>query len=268
MSSTTDAIAAIRRSSHVYVSQVADQTALTCGIAFTCPEHPDYYDGNHLREVTLHPGESMAEAFEEVEQFYHSQGLRCFRWVPAAGQPPEPIEAFLTQKGYQLTRQLAMAWQRDVEIPRNPAVKMLPARAMRRAFREIMLAKPVHDQPTREMLAEVANERLNEPQYDMFVAMLNDQPAGHGVLFQVGDIGRLEHIYVAPPFRRQGVGRTIIAHLLALSRRLALRITCLETQLDNTAAQDLYRQCGLEPAGTYVEFLSPEVRSANLPGIS
>ena len=87
--------------------------------------------------------------------------------------------------------------------------------------------------------------------------MVGGKPAGAGVLLQVGEIGRIENVFVAEAFRRRGVARSIMHHLLALSRRLALRITVLEVREDNAPAIALYDGCGFESAGTLVEFIAP-----------
>jgi ribosomal protein S18 acetylase RimI-like enzyme len=254
----TDALSAVRRSSQVYYAQVADQVTLSCGVAFICPKYPSYFDGNQLREAVLPPGRPPAEAFDEMQSFYASQGLRCFRWVPAGGQSIEPVEAFLTARGYLPNRNLAMSWMRQAEIPPHPKVRLLPGRAMRRALREIILSDRAYAPAHREMLAEVTLERLDNPQYDLFVAMLEDRPAGYGGLLQVGEIGRIENVFVAEACRRRGVGLAIVSGLLTLSRRLDLRITCLETEESNTPAQALYARCGFEVGGSFMEFIAPE----------
>ena len=258
MNASTDTLAAIRRSSQVYYAQVAAQTALSCGVAFTSPTYPNYYDGNHLREAVIPAGKRLADCFDEVQAFYASRNLRCFRWVPAAVQPAEPIEGFLTARGYTPVRNLVLRWAREADVPTSPNVRLLPARAMRRTFREVILSNNAYTPAVREMLADVAVERLDDPQYDMFVALLENQPAGYGALHQVGEIGRIQNVFVAQACRRRGVGRSIVAHLLALSRRLALRITCLETEETNTPAQGLYARCGFEVEGSFVELIAPE----------
>ena len=249
MNASSNTLAAIRRSSQVYYAQITEQTTLSCGVAFTCPQYPNYSGGNQLREVVIPAGRSLVDCFDEVQAFYAGQGLRCFRWVPAAVQPAEPIEAFLAARGYTPVRNLALRWVREVEIPTHPGVRLLPVRAMRKAFREIMLDNRAYVPAVREMLADVAVDRLDDPQYDLFVALLDNRPAGFGALYQVGEIGRIENVFVAEACRHQGVGLSIVAHLLALSRRLALRITCLETEETNIPAQALYARCGFEVDG-------------------
>lgn len=259
-----DALSAVRRSSQVYYAQLSEQVPLSCGVAFICPQYPNYSGGNQLREAIIPAGKSPAEACDEVQSFYADLNLHCFRWAPAAEQPVEPLEAFLTSRGYSPIRNLALSWTREVDIPTNPNVRLLPARAMRKSLRKLILRDYAYTPPVREMIADVAIDRLDNPQYDMFVAMLDDRPAGHGGLLQVGEIGRIENIFVAEDSRRQGVGLSIMSHLLALGRRLALRITCLETEETNLPAQSLYARCGFEPGGAFTEFIALEALNEGL----
>lgn len=257
MSQNSEALAAVRRAGQAFSAQVAEQVILPGGVAFVSPQYPEYCHGSQMREVVIPPGRDMASLFSEVEAFYAARGLACHKWTPAAVQPVEPVEAFLLGRGYTPVVNLAMWLERDVSISVNPRVRLLPARAMPRAFRAVVRSNPGYPPPMLDTIVQVAVDRLNDPQYDMYVALVDDQPAALGALLQVGDIGSIETVYVAPAFRRSGVAATLIAHLTALSRRLALRITCLETEETNLPAQALYRRCGFEPAGTFREYIAP-----------
>jgi hypothetical protein len=48
-----------------------------------------------------------------------------------------------------------------------------------------------------------------------------------------------------------------MAHLLALTRRLAMRVTCLELLEADTRARRFYERCGFEAGESYVEFAAP-----------
>jgi ribosomal protein S18 acetylase RimI-like enzyme len=259
VSTPIEAIAAAHRSAQVYYEQITEQTALSAGVAFTCPEYPTLDEGNQFREVILPRDGSLADVHAEVTDFFDRHGLRCYRWVPAAGTPIEPLEAFLLERGYTLHRSQCMVLTRDVDVPASDDVRILPARAMRQALRVLRMADTRYDPAMRAILADSRNERLDDPSYDQVVAMIDKQPAGTGVLMQVGDIGRVENVFVAERFRRRGVARSIMSHLLTLNRRLALRITVLEVDEGNIPALALYRQCGFDPAGPRVEFIAPGV---------
>jgi GNAT superfamily N-acetyltransferase len=214
-------------------------------------------EGNQLREVILPPDGSLDDAWNEAAAAYDARGLPCHRWVPAAGTPVEPLERFLTGRGFTRRRYTTMVWTDPRDLPLRDDTRVLPARAMRQACRQLRLDDTRYDPATRELLADSRNERLDDPQYDQLIVMAGATPVATGVLLQVGDIGRIDNIFVAEPFRRQGYGLTLMAHLLALSRRLALRITVLELEEHNEPARALYTRCGFEPAGTRVEFVAP-----------
>jgi ribosomal protein S18 acetylase RimI-like enzyme len=254
-------LAAVHRSNQKYYEQLAERRTFACGIAFTCPEFPDVDVGNHVREAIVPAGEGLADAVREVEAYYAELGLTCYRWVPAAGQSIEPLEAVLLERGYRASRVQTMILTRPCEIPVRSDVRILPARAMRKAMREVILSR--EGEPAQlAMWADADNERLDDPNYDMFVALVGGRPAATGTLFQVGEIGRIDDVCVVPAMRRQGVGLTMMAHLVAMSRRLALRYTVLEVDPENAAAIRLYERCGFEPGASYVEFVVSRSGSA------
>lgn len=258
--SSIDALSAIRRSNQIFHEQLAERATLSCGIAFTCTRYPRLPGVNQVREVVIPAGGSMASCFEEVDAYYRERGLLCDRWVPASTQPSEPVEAFLASKGFQARRKNVMEFRQAVDIPANPDVRILPARAMRAAVRAIVTEDVFFAPELREAAADATLDRLDEPRYDMLVAMLGGRAVGFGALLEAGEIGGIYSVVVLEAFRRRGIGRTLMKHLVALSRRLALRTTVLEVDGGNAAAEALYHACGFEPAGHYVEFVATPER--------
>jgi ribosomal protein S18 acetylase RimI-like enzyme len=257
VSGLPDALSAVRRTNQVFHELLSERVTLSCGVAFVCPRYAALPGANQLREMIIPPGRSMASIFEEVQAFFTSRGLVCRRWVPAADQPVEPVEAFLAERGFEPHRRTVMALQEHVDLATNPDVRVLPARAMRAAVRELMANDDYFVPEVRELAAEAVLDRLDDPRYEMEIAMLQGRPAGHAALLEAGDIGAIYSMVVLEPFRRQGVGRTLMKHLLSLSRRLALRATVLEVDGDDPVASALYEQCGFKSAGHYTEFLHP-----------
>src|SRR5690606_10357182 len=125
---------------------------------------------NQVREVVIPAGRSIADACAEVEAFYESERLVCQRWVPASTQGAEPIEAFLGARGYHTERRQTMLRAHTADLPAERGVRILPARAMRKAYAELVGRDPGYAPAFREALVAAQLARLDDPQYDLFVA--------------------------------------------------------------------------------------------------
>ncbi len=257
VSISIDALSAVRRASQVHYEQMCERRTLSCGIAFYSHPYAALPWMNQVREVVLPPGRTMQEAYDEVEACFAELGLACQRWVPAATQAPEPLEEFLAARGFITERRLTMLLVRAAEFTPRPDVRILPARAMRKAYAELVGSDTRYAPDFREDLVASHLDRLDDPQYDLFVAQLEGRLVGRGALFQVGDIARVENLVVDEAYRGQGIGRTLMAHLTALARRLAMRSTCLEVIGDEARLRRLYESCGFEAGPTYVQFQKP-----------
>jgi GNAT superfamily N-acetyltransferase len=252
VSISIDALSAVRRAAQVEYEQLLQRQTLDCGIAFYSREYQPLGQANQVREVVLAGKRTMQQAFEEVESFYGGMGLACRRWVPASTQSPEPLEAFLEPRGFTAVRKLTMLLRDEPQPEARSDIRIVPARAMRRALSELVAGEAAEGE--REARVAMSLNRLDDPQYDSFLAMHEGRAAGHGALFQVGDIARIEGFFVREPLRGQGIGTALMAHLIALTRRLAMRITCTELPADDERTRALYERCGFERGQTYVEF--------------
>lgn len=252
----TATVSAILRSNQAYYAQLSDTTSLQYGIAYTCPRYPSLESANQFREVLIEQPGDMEPAFAEVEAHFAGAGVRCYAWVPAADQSIEPVATFLSSKDYRRRDLSAMVVQEWVELPAPRDIRVLPARAMRKALHAIHAEEfRMSDAAEQDMLTAGATERLDESQIDAFVALLDGAPAGHCTLFQVGDIGRIVDLFVVESFRRGGVATALMGHLLRMARRLTMRITCMEIPSDSVAALTLCERCGLVQDGTTTEFV-------------
>ena len=70
----------------------------------------------------------------------------------------------------------------------------------------------------------------------------------------VGDIGRIVDVAVLPEWRGQGVGTSVMRHILALAQRLMPRIVCLDVDAGDEASGALLKRCGFVTDGELVEF--------------
>ena len=96
--------------------------------------------------------------------------------------------------------------------------------------------------------AQLASQ-LDESRYVFLAAVQGGRVLGYiGMLF-VLDEGYISNVAVAPEFRRQGVGRALIAALLERCRELELAFVTLEVRPSNAPAVALYQGFGFTEVG-------------------
>jgi ribosomal protein S18 acetylase RimI-like enzyme len=103
-------------------------------------------------------------------------------------------------------------------------------------------------------------EFLSDPRHHMVVAVLEGQVIGmvsavHYVHPDKPPELWVNEVSVAPPYRQQGIGRRLVAALLARGRELGCKEAWLGTEESNAAARRLYAAVGgVEEAMVYVTF--------------
>ena len=111
-----------------------------------------------------------------------------------------------------------------------------------------------HNQGPPEALASAQNERLDDSQLDMFVAVSQQKAVGRGGLYQVGDFGRVIDLCVEESERQDSIARTLLAHVLALAKRLTLRSVIVQIDRDDATRHRWFEQAGFVNDGEFVEF--------------
>lgn len=255
MSLDAIAAAAVRRSDQVYFEQTARRETIGCAYAYTQPAFPRLASCNFVGELVC--GSSAEQACREVDRYFAAAGLTCLRWIPAAGQATEPLAAVLASRGCERRESLACVLSEDAEARPDERVRVLGARAMRRAYGVIVAARAASHPELAEELTAVQLERLNDPQYDAFVGLVDERPVGMITVFQVGQIGRLCDLYVRPEFRRRGYASALLRYAVATARRWSLRPICAQVEATNTAGRALLRRVGFLEGGQIVSFCHP-----------
>jgi GNAT superfamily N-acetyltransferase len=69
--------------------------------------------------------------------------------------------------------------------------------------------------------------------------------AGH-LTHRFGCDGELQYLYVAPPYRRNGVARALVTHLAAWFAEQGARRVCVNVDTDSPGAQQFYASLGAE----------------------
>lgn len=78
------------------------------------------------------------------------------------------------------------------------------------------------------------------------LAFIDERPVGTGRVTLFGDEAQVAWVAVLAPYRRHGVGRAIMEHLIHWSQTQGARYVTLNAQ---THALDFYRRLGFEPVG-------------------
>src|SRR5262245_38317879 len=136
MITDADVLTAIRRSDRALAEQLSEWESLDFGVAYYSKAFPNLAEANQLRDVWLADVDGEM-AFARCEEFYKARGLECRAWSPASGQNIGPVESLLNGKGWQPNSYLAMGLvnRAALSIAADPHIRVLPARAMRKAYR-------------------------------------------------------------------------------------------------------------------------------------
>lgn len=251
-------VGSLLRSTQGYCQQICDKQTFDFGIAFYSERFPEVPEANQIREVMLDDPRQIAAAFEQTTAWFATRGLTCYRWSPAVNIDSKPLGEFLRARGFTQRGMVALHVAEWQTLEPSANVRVLPARALRDGLRATFHDAPLPaDAASREALADSFMERLDDPQLDMFVATVDKKPAGRCGLYQVGDIARVLNLTELTQFSGRGVAQTLLAHVLAMARRLTMPMVVAQADQQDAARRELLRQAGFVEDGAVVEFESP-----------
>ena len=105
------------------------------------------------------------------------------------------------------------------------------------------------------------NERLQKNESVIFVAMIEDKPAGFTQLYpKYSSVSAsknwiLNDLYVDSNYRKQGIGEVLIKTAMEFAKEEGATYVQLETAVDNYTAQRLYEAIGFEKQEPETEYL-------------
>lgn len=80
--------------------------------------------------------------------------------------------------------------------------------------------------------------------YSAWVLMLNDEIIGYSLMMQVLDEAHLLNLSVAKPYQKQGLGRTLLEHIVSIAKSNQMANMFLEVRPSNISAIALYENMG------------------------
>lgn len=93
------------------------------------------------------------------------------------------------------------------------------------------------------------SEILENDRAFYIVAEIERELVGYAGLWAILDEGHITNIAVAPKYRRKGIGKAVIATLIDISEKNALKKFTLEVRESNFPAQTLYKKFDFKSAG-------------------
>lgn len=239
---------------------LGEEAALDAGTAITNPELPNVWNANRVLDAAVPAGSSPADVVLEADEHFAAQGVRCAQWTANPAAPAErtaPLAEHLTAAGWRVEADdiLHLAGRPSGPVAEVTGLTIIPARASFRHARALAEeASRLWNQP---QVAEAAMLHLDDPHFDALIALKEGVAVGRIGVLAVGDIGRIEHVYVAEAFRRQGVGRTLMSRAMEICLRSLFRHVMLSVDPGNAAAQALYAGIGFRRIGRIVSYRAP-----------
>ena len=240
-----------------WVRHVGEEAQLDAGVAFTNPQLPDLWDANTMIDAALPPGVSPAEAVEEVRRHFEHAGTACRQWIlnPSAPEAQtRPLSDHLTASRWRPYPYdvMHLAGRPAGAVAEAVGLTVIPARASFRHARELAdEAAAAHGVP---QLAEASMLHLDDPHWDVLIALRDGKAVARAGVLAVGDIGRIEHVFVSPSFRRQGIGRMMVARVLEICARSLFKHVMLCVPPGEQAGIDFYARFGFRRIGRLVAY--------------
>lgn len=243
-----------------WCQNLAQEQALDVGTAYSNPRLGAVCEANSIRDAALPEGMSARDAYELVERHYAAANARCACWTmnPSAVRArTDPLVEHLRSLGYRERRaDLLLLRQSGRPANSDPGdVRVIPARASFRHARIILeeLAA-LRNQP---QLAEAAMCQLDDPHWEPLLAMRRGRPIAYGGVLSVGQVGRIDQVFVSADHRRQGIGQLMMARILDICARSLFRHVMLAVPPDQAAAQAFCCKMGFQAVGQLVSYRRP-----------
>jgi GNAT superfamily N-acetyltransferase len=244
-----------------WTAHLAESELLDVGTAWSNPQLLRVWDANRVMDVSVPEGISPQDAFEQVEAHFQQRGTRCWQWVmnsSAKSEQTQPMVDFLLSRGY--TRRIHQIMHLD-RMPSSPVnhssipLRIIPARA---SFKHSEILHQESSQQYNEpQLTQAKMLHLDDPHYDALLALSEGQAAAFIGVLAVGEIGRIDEVYVANAFRRRRIGTTMMSRALEICARSLFKHVLLGVLPDNAQAMPLCEQFGFKTIGEFVAYQAP-----------
>ena len=243
-----------------WTEHLAEEMQLTCGSAFCNPAIAHVWDANCLLDASLAENQSAQQAMEEVQNYFAAKGSKCKRWEmnpSAAAAQVDPFVAHLTASGFQRRANdiMYLAHMPAMKIEQAAGLKIIPARASFKHARAI--AEESAATWNEPQLVEAQMMHLDDPHWDALLALKDQTAVAMLGVLAVGEIGRIDEVFVSKDFRGQKIGQTMMSRALEICARSLFKHVFLSCDANNFSAIALYKKLGFQKIGEIVSYFAP-----------
>ena len=239
-----------------WVRHLGEEAQLDAGVAFTNPQLPSVRDANQVMDAAVAPGTSPADALEEVRQHFVAAGTVCRQWLmnPAAPEArTKPLVEYLrsagwTERPYEI---MYLAEKPGRKVAETPGLTIIPARA---SFRHARALAEEAAASSEARAADADMLHLDDPHWDAAIALLDGRAVARAGVLAVGDVGRIEDVYVTEAQRRRGVGRTMLGRALEVCARSLFKHVLLRVSPGDAPAINLCTGFGFRKIGEMIAY--------------
>lgn len=252
-----DLVRLFHRTELHWMRHVGEETQLDAGVAFTNPQLSGVWDANGMIDAAVPPDASPADVVGEVRKHFEGAGVACRQWLMNPSAPEaqtRPLVEHLTSEGwrphaYDVMHRAGAPAGRVAEVP---GLTIIPARASFRHARE--LAEEAAAEAGRPQLADASMLHLDDPHWDVMIALRDGKAVARAGVLAVGDVGRIEHLFVGEAHRRQGIGATMLGRVMEVCARSLFKHVMLCVPPGARDAADLYGRFGFRSIGEMVAY--------------
>jgi N-acetylglutamate synthase-like GNAT family acetyltransferase len=292
--SEKDLIRLYHRTTLNWHQQIAESTELDVGTALTSAEFSKLPEANLMWEASLPDGTTAEQVVALAEAHFAAAETRCLAWAlnPSeaartavaakqadaariaevaraadAGRTPlfagwnAGLAASLQSRGFHAdTRDIWIVRRAPVgPIREIQGLKIIPARASFRHATQIAELSAAESAPldpiVRRQRAEATLRRLDDPHWDALLAIQNGSAVACVGALAVGELGRIDGLFVADNFRSSGIGRTMMRRALEICARSQFKHVFTQAATPKSVDPEFLSACGFEKVGNFTTHL-------------
>lgn len=191
------------------------------------------------------PGASLSAMMTKVEQALRGAAVHTLGWLAIEPWPGR----WLPSLGFTISNEIETYWKDDLtQTPVTQAEDINLRRARVDDLDRLVQIEEAAFMPLWRHSAGSLRVALSKAwQFD--VALFNKRVVGFQITVHNEETAHLVRLTVSPQCHGRGVGSTLLARAIQVCREHDIDRISLNTQIDNTTSQILYRKFGFQPSG-------------------